>query len=88
MERGFVPGAKNAERACFVFACAIAIFGIVLIVQPEHPPFSGRGALFSSLLYAWFGVWGQPVFCWLFACVLVAVSVAARRRRLGALHAA
>jgi hypothetical protein len=87
MESGFVPGAKNAERVCAIFAVTTAILGVLLIAQPQHPPFSGRGALLSSLLYSWFGVWGQSLFCWLLACVLVAVAVGARNKRLGARHA-
>ena len=87
MERGFVPGARNAEFVCSILAVAIAIFGVVLVVQPQHPPFAGKGALISSLLYSWFGVWGQPLFCWWFACVLIAAAFAARRKRMGARHA-
>ena len=87
MERGFVPGAKTAERVCFIFAVAMAVFVVFLIIQPQHPPFAGRGAFFSSLLYSWFGVWGMPLFCWLLACVLVAAAVAARSKRLGVRHA-
>ena len=44
MERGFVPGAKTAERVCFIFAVAMAVFVVFLIIQPQHPPFAGRGA--------------------------------------------
>lgn len=87
MERGFVPGAKNAERVCSILAAVTAIFGVFLIVHPQHPPFAGRGAHFSSLLYSWFGVWGQPLFCWLLAGVLITAAVVARSKRLGAQHA-
>ena len=84
MERGFVPGAKNAERVCSILAVVMAVFGLVLIVQPHPPPSGGRGALLNSLLHSWFGVWGQPLFFWLLACVFVAAAFAARSKRLGA----
>lgn len=87
LKGGFVPGAKSAERVCAIFAATTAMLGALLIAQPQHPPFAGRGALLSSLLYSWFGVWGQPLFCWLLACVLVAGAVGARNKRLGARHA-
>ena len=87
IERGFVPGAKSAERVFSIFAVAIAIFGVVLIVQPQHPPFAGKGAFIWSLLYSWLGVWGQPLFFWWFACLLVAAAFAARGKRLGARNA-
>jgi hypothetical protein len=82
MERGFVPGAKNAEHVCSILAVVMVVFGLVLIFQPQHPPFVGRGALLSSLLYSWFGVWGQPLFCWFFACACVAAAFSARSKRL------
>ena len=87
MERGFVPGAKNAERVLSILAAVIAIFGVFLIFHRQHPPFAGRGAFLISLLYSWFGVWGMPLFFWLLACVLVAAAVAARSKRLGVRHA-
>ena len=87
MERGFVPGAKTAERVCFIFAVAMAVFGVFLIIQPQHPPFAGRGAFFSSLLYSWFGVWGQPLFAWLVSCLSVFAAVSARSKRLHATRA-
>jgi len=55
MERGFVPGAKTAERVCFIFAVAMAVFVVFLIIQPQHPPFAGRGAVFqlAFVLLVW-----------------------------------
>ncbi len=84
MERGFLPGAKNAERVGFILAAISSTFGAFLVVQPQHPPFTGRGAHFSSLLYSWFGVWGQPLFCGVLAGVLITAAVVARSKRLAA----
>lgn len=82
MEQGFVPGASSREVAIFVGAGVSAVFGFVLMAVPPHPPFFGRHAFISSLLFEWFGVWGMPMVCWLLAFVAFFGALAMRRKRL------
>jgi len=82
MERGFVPGASQRESVLFIGAFVAAAFGFVLLAEPRHPPFAGRGSAVASLLYAWFGSWGMSALCWLLAVAALAVALSLRRKRL------
>ena len=85
MERGFVPGASQRESVLFIAALAAGAFGFVLLAEPRHPPFVGRGAAIDSLL--WFGSWGMPALCWLLAVVALAAALSLRRKRLASQRA-
>lgn len=87
MERGFVPGASQRESVLFIAAFVAAAFGFVLLAEPRHPPFAGRGAAVDSLLYALLGSWGVPALCWLLAVVALAAALSLRRKRLKGQHA-
>lgn len=82
MERGFVPGASQRESVLFTAGLVAAAFGFVLLAEPRHPPFTGRGAAVDTLLYAWFGPWGASALCWLLAFAALAVARSQRRKRL------
>ena len=86
MERGFTPGATQREHIAFVAAAVAAIFGFVLLAEPVHPPFTGRGTVIDSFLYTLFGSWGAPALCWLLALVAFVAALAMRRRRLERRH--
>lgn len=83
MERGFIPGAIGHETAIFVAAGVSGAFGLVLITEPPHPPFTGRYALVSSLLYDVLGPWGMPMVCWVLAVIGFIAALSMRRERLG-----
>jgi hypothetical protein len=82
MEHGFTPGASSRETAAFVAASAAAVFGFVLVAEPPYPPFHGRGALFGFFLFKWFGVWGMPMLCWVFALFAFFGALSIRSARL------
>ncbi len=63
LEAGYEPGLASKATALFVLSAVGIFFGFYLIAHPEQPPFSGRGALISSTLYAAFGPYGQPLAC-------------------------
>jgi hypothetical protein len=83
MERGFVPGATAAEHMAFVGAVILAVFAGVLFASPPQPPFAGRGAVFSSLLYGALGPLGIPSATAGTAVACIALALSLRRRRLG-----
>jgi hypothetical protein len=82
MEQGINPGASSQELALFVSAVAGFVFGFTLIVEPSHPPFSGRGAVVDSVLFQVFGIWGKPLVCWVLALIACMAAVKLRRKRL------
>jgi hypothetical protein len=86
MEQGFVPGAAQREVVFFVMGFVSIVFGTALLFSPMRPPFTGRGSNVASLLYAWFGIWDMPVFCWLAAVAALAVALFLRQKRLRVQH--
>ena len=84
LERGFVPGATATEQMFFVGAAVLLVFSAVLFVSPSHPPFTGRGAVFSSLVYGVLSPIGASVAVAAIGVACFALSLSARRRRLGA----
>lgn len=82
MEQGFVPGAASRELAVFVMAAAVLFFGVTRIMNPQLPPFSGRGALIDSVLFHLFGIWGAPAACWVSAIICCVMALKLRRERL------
>lgn len=62
MEAGFEPGLASKATALFVIGATGVYFSIFLFANPVHPPFTGRGATISSILYAMFGSYGVPAF--------------------------
>ena len=82
MERGFEPGASNKVNVLLTLGIVGISFSLFLFNSPPHPPFTGRGSIISSVLFATFGPLGIPV-------LILALSVAAfigcyvvRRKRL------
>ena len=63
VEAGYEPGLASKVTALFVLGAVGVFLGFYLIANPEHPPFTGRGALISSTLYVIFGPYGQPLVC-------------------------
>ena len=83
MERGFVPGATAAEQMFFVGAAVLGVFSAMLFVSPPHPPFTGRGAVFSSLVYSMLGPLGIPGATAGAAVACFSLGLSMRRKRLG-----
>lgn len=81
LERGFVPGATSGETALFVFAGAVLFVAISLFINPRHPPFSGRGAVLDTAIYAVAGPLGIPVAAFILAVVLFFLGISRRRSR-------
>lgn len=81
LERGFAPGADAGETALFVFAGAVLFIAISLFLNPRHPPFSGRGAVLDTAIYAVAGPLGMPVAAFIVATVLFFLGFSRRRRR-------
>lgn len=84
MVRGYVPGAAAAEQMFFIGAAVLAVFSLGLFVSPPHPPFTGRGAAFSYLVYGALGPLAIPVAAAAAAVACFAFGLSMRRRRLGA----
>jgi hypothetical protein len=82
MARGFVPGAVAAEQALFVGAAVLAVFSLMHFVSPPHPPFTGRGAVFSSLVYGVLGPLAIPVAAAGASVACFALGLSMHRRRL------
>ena len=81
LEAGFDPGLASKVTALFVLGAVGIFFGLYLIAHPEHPPFSGRGALISSILYALFGLYGQPLVCFGLSITAIAGAFAVKKRK-------
>lgn len=81
LERGFVPGATAGETALFVFAGAVLFIAISRLLDPRHPPFSGRGAVLDTAMYAVAGPLGMPVAAFIVATVLFFLGFSRRHRR-------
>lgn len=79
LEAGFEPGEASRASTFFVLGIAGICFGLYLIANPDHPPFTGAGALLSSILYALFGIYGRPLF--LFGLSVLGIAAAFRLRK-------
>ncbi|WP_298208293.1 hypothetical protein [Acidovorax sp.] len=82
MKQGFDPGASARELALFVASGVFAVFGFFLLIEPSYPPFHGRNALIEHLLFAWLGIYGNPVACWACALIAFVAAISMRRKRL------
>jgi hypothetical protein len=81
MAQGFLPGARNNETILFAFGAVGGLFGLVLLDEPPAPPFTGRGAYLSALLYDWLGPVGFAFLTWAGAVVAFVAALSARRKR-------
>jgi hypothetical protein len=81
MAQGFLPGASNNETVLFAFAVVGALFGFVLLDKPPVPPFTGRGAFLSALLYDWLGPLGFAFLTWAGAVIAFLAALSVRRKR-------
>ncbi len=81
MAQGFLPGARNHETVLFTCAVVGALFGLVLLDKPPVPPFTGRGAYLSALLYDWLGPLGFAFLTWAGAAIAFFAALSARRER-------
>ena len=79
--KGFRPGWAAKQTALLILAAFFVYFGIEEWIQPSHPPFEGRGAMFVSLLYAALGPRGLPLLCWALGAGTTAMLVAHWRKR-------
>lgn len=71
MESGFEPGAASNVTALFVLGATGICFGLFLIANPVHPPFTGRGSVISSVLYVMLGPYGEPALCMVFSVLVI-----------------
>ena len=71
MEAGFEPGLTGKVTALFMLGATGVCFSFFLIANPVHPPFTGYGAFISSVLYAMFGPYGEPVLFMVFSVVAI-----------------
>jgi hypothetical protein len=71
MEAGFEPGHAGKVTALFMLGATGICFGLFLIANPVHPPFTGYGAFISSVLYAMFGPYGEPALFIAFSVVAI-----------------
>jgi hypothetical protein len=82
MAQGFFPGQSNYETVLFAFAGVGALFGFVLLEEPPVPPFTGRGAFLSALLYDWLGSLGFAFLTWAGSVIALVEALSVRRKRL------
>lgn len=71
IEAGFEPGLASKASALFMLGATGICFGLYLIANPKHPPFTGAGAFLSNLLYAMFGPYGLPALTMSFAVAAI-----------------
>jgi hypothetical protein len=82
MAQGFLPGASNNETVLFTCAVIGALFGFVLLEKLPAPPFTGRGAFLSALLYDWLGPLSFAFLTWAGAVIFLLAALSLRRKRL------
>jgi hypothetical protein len=82
MKQGFKPGDTNRENILFTLAAVGGVVVLMLLETPIHPPFTGRGAVFQSLLYAWTGPLGMPVLTGSGSFFALIAALFTRRKRL------
>lgn len=78
---GTVPGQAAADLALLVATAVFAVMGMVEVVQPSHPPFTGRGAFVWSALYGSLGVLRVPLAFWILAPTLAGIWFFRRLQR-------
>jgi hypothetical protein len=81
MEKGWKPGEHSVVLACISMSVISASFGLKQWLDPELPPFQGRGALLQGMAHELWGPQGPAVLWWLLSAVLVVPAFLAWRNR-------
>lgn len=80
-ESGFEPGLCSKVEALLVLGATGMCFGLYLIANPQHPPFTGSGALLSTVLYSIFGQYGQPLLSFGLSVAAISAGFVIKRSR-------
>lgn len=82
VDKGYFPGAKQAESSLFILAGVMAVLGAAEAFATPSATLTGRSAAIIAMLTEWFGSWGTAVFCWLCALFFFCFGHSQRRKRL------
>jgi hypothetical protein len=79
---GVFPRALISVPALLVSAAALAAIAAALAIRPPAPPFTGRGSLFTALIYAALGPYGLAIVVSALALACIAVALACLKKRV------